>query len=97
MLVDAITRLLPDVLGAANGAAEDSYATGLLEHPHYTRPAAFREWGVPDVLRSGDHAKIARWRRNESLRRTWARRPDLLEHLELSKEDRAFLQSLQTD
>ena len=73
---------------------EDSHATGLLEGPHYTRPGVFREWPVPEVLISGDHARIERWRRQEALRRTWQRRPDLLPAAPLSDEDRAFLATL---
>lgn len=78
ILVDAISRLIPGVLGAELGAAQDSHATGLLEHPHYTRPANFRGLEVPAILQGGDHAAQVRWRKAESLRRTWQRRPDLL-------------------
>lgn len=94
VLVDAVTRLLPGVLGAAGAAADDSHATGLLEGPHYTRPADFRGWTAPDVLRSGHAAKIARWRRQEALRRTWQRRPDLLLTAPLIEEDKWFLATL---
>jgi tRNA (guanine37-N1)-methyltransferase len=94
ILVDAITRLLPEVLGDAEAPMKDSHAAGLLEHPHYTRPADFRGWEVPEILRSGNHALIDRWRRQESLRRTWQRRPELLETTELSEEDCNFLDSL---
>jgi len=94
VLVDAVTRLLPGVLGDADAPMKDSHAEGLLEHPHYTRPAVFREWGVPEILRSGNHALIDTWRRQESLRRTWERRPELLESVELSEEDQLFLDSL---
>ncbi len=79
VVVDAVARLLPGVLGDPQGAQQDSHATGLLEHPHYTRPPAFRGWRVPDVLLSGDHARIARWRREQSIARTRARRPEMLE------------------
>ncbi len=75
---------------------DDSHASGLLEYPHYTRPMNFRGWEVPDVLLSGDHGRIARWRREQALLRTWQRRPDLLEHLELSDQDRAFLEKLKS-
>jgi tRNA (guanine37-N1)-methyltransferase len=92
VVVDAVTRLLPGALGAADGAANDSHATGLLEHPHYTRPQNFRGWEVPAILRSGDHAKIARWRREQSLLRTLQRRPDLLASAPLSEADRNFLE-----
>ncbi len=79
VIVEALTRLIPGALGDANAAANDSHATGLLEYPHYTRPAEFRGYRVPDILLSGNHAKIARWRREQSLQRTRAARPDLLE------------------
>ncbi len=92
-VIDAVTRLLPGVLGDPAGASKDSYSAGLLEHPHYTRPAEFRGWEVPEILRSGDHAAIARWRREEELKRTLERRPDLLEQAELSEEDRRFIDS----
>jgi tRNA (guanine37-N1)-methyltransferase len=94
VLIDAMARLVPGVLGDPDGAWDDSHATGLLEYPHYTRPAEFRGWGVPEVLVSGDHAKVRRWRREQSLLRTWQRRPDLLKKAELSEADRRFLESL---
>lgn len=94
VVVDAVTRLLPGVLGAAGAAETDSHATGLLEGPHYTKPAQFREWAVPEVVRSGHAANIARWRREESLRRTWQRRPELLLTAELAETDRWFLGKL---
>lgn len=94
VVVDAAARLLPGVLGAAGAAAEDSYATGLLEGPHYTRPENFRGWSVPEVLRSGHAANIARWRREQALRRTWQRRPDLLARADLSEADQQFLATL---
>lgn len=94
ILIDAVSRLLPGVLGDPDGAAQDSHASGLLEHPHYTRPFDFRGWQVPEILRSGDHARIARWRREQSLRRTYERRPDMLDRLDLSKEDRKYLAQL---
>lgn len=97
VVIDAVARLIPDVLGDPRAADKDSHAYGLLEHPHYTRPAVFRGWEVPDVLRSGDHGKIARWRREQSLRRTWERRPELLEMTALTEEDRQFLDSLQLE
>ena len=70
ILIDAVSRLLPGVLGDPNGPFDDSHASGLLEYPHYTRPPEFRGWGVPDILVSGNHARIAKWRREQSLRRT---------------------------
>jgi len=94
VLIDAMARLVPGVLGDPDGAWDDSHAAGLLEYPHYTRPAEFRGWGVPEVLVSGDHAKVRRWRREQSLLRTRQRRPDLLEKAELSEADRRFLENL---
>ena len=91
LVIDAVSRLLPGVLGDPDGALDDSHASGLLEYPHYTRPPQFRGESVPDVLLSGDHAKIARWRREQSLLRTLERRPDLLEKAELSAADLKFL------
>lgn len=79
VVIEAVTRLMPGVLGHDLSAVEESFETGLLDHPHYTRPASFRGMDVPEVLRSGDHARIARWRRDEALRLTRERRPDLLE------------------
>lgn len=94
ILIDAVSRLVPGVLGDPEGAWDDSHASGLLEYPHYTRPAEFRSWRVPDILLSGDHGKIARWRREQSLLRTWQRRADLLEKAQLSNEDLNFLAKL---
>ncbi|MCS7249150.1 MAG: tRNA (guanosine(37)-N1)-methyltransferase TrmD [Anaerolineales bacterium] len=96
VVLDAVSRFLPGVLGDPEGALDDSFASGLLEYPHYTRPAEFRGWKVPEVLLSGDHARIARWRREQALLRTWQRRPDLLERANLSQEDLAFLERLRT-
>jgi tRNA (guanine37-N1)-methyltransferase len=97
VIVDAVTRLLPGVLGSEMGAVDDSFATGLLEYPHYTRPAAYRHVAIPDILTSGDHARVARWRREEALRRTWERRPDLLRSAPLSDADRAFIARLERE
>ena len=94
ILIDAVSRLLPDVLGDPNGPFNDSHASGLLEYPHYTRPPEFRGWVVPDILLSGDHARIARWRREQSLRRTLKHRPDLLEKANLSSSDRKLLEKI---
>jgi tRNA (guanine37-N1)-methyltransferase len=93
IVIDAVTRLIPGALGDPGGAADDSHATGFLEYPHYTRPPEFRGWQVPDVLLSGDHAKVNTWRKEQSLLRTLARRPDLLESAELNERDREFLEN----
>lgn len=95
VVIDAVSRLIPGVLGDPDGAMDDSHAMGLLEYPHYTRPAEFRGWRVPDVLLSGHHAEIARWRREQALKRTWLRRPDLLKLAALSDADRKYLQRLE--
>ena len=94
VIVEAVTRLLPGALGDPLATAHDSHASGLLEHPHYTRPGVFRGWAVPEVLLSGNHAEVARWRRQQSLLRTCQRRPDLLTKADLSAEDWEFLQRL---
>jgi tRNA (guanine37-N1)-methyltransferase len=95
VIVEAVTRLLPGALGDPSATFEDSHTGGLLEYPHYTRPPVFRGHKVPDVLLSGHHAEIVRWRRRQALRRTWDRRPDLLRHARLSDEDRAYLRQLE--
>jgi tRNA (guanine37-N1)-methyltransferase len=97
VVIDSIVRLLPGALGDPEGAQKDSHASGLLEYPHYTRPAEFRGWEVPEVLSSGDHARIDRWRREQALLRTYQRRPDLLEGTDLSEEDQEFLDSVKKD
>jgi len=97
VLIDVLTRLIPGVLGDPDAAANDSHASGLLEHPHYTRPENFREWIVPEILRSGHHARIIRWRRNQALKRTLERRPELLDRLDLSQDDLDFLRGLKKD
>jgi tRNA (guanine37-N1)-methyltransferase len=94
ILMDAVARLLPGVLGDPDGATDDSHASGLLEYPHYTRPPEYRGESVPEILLSGDHAKIAKWRREQSLLRTLERRPDLLEKADLSEDDRKYLSEL---
>jgi len=96
VLIDAVVRLLP---GAINQASHegDSFAGGLLEYPQYTRPETFRDLPVPPILRSGNHGEVERWRRREALRRTHRRRPDLLDGVELTDEDREFLDSLSSD
>lgn len=95
ILIDAVARTLPGALGDPEGAITDSHATGLLEHPHYTRPQTFRGWDVPEILRSGDHARIERWRRQQSLLRTAQRRRDLLEKADLSDKDWTLLEEAQ--
>jgi tRNA (guanine37-N1)-methyltransferase len=97
VMIEAIARLVPGVLGNPSSIVEESHETGLLEHPHYTRPIEFRGERVPDVLVSGHHAEVARWRRRESLRRTLARRPDLLERASLDASDRAMLAELERE
>jgi tRNA (guanine37-N1)-methyltransferase len=94
VIVDAVTRSLPGVLGDPGATFDDSHAQGLLEGPHYTRPAVFRGWEVPEVLRSGNHAAVARWRREQALARTFERRPDLLAKTNLTAQDREFLAQL---
>jgi tRNA (guanine37-N1)-methyltransferase len=94
VLLDAVTRLVPGVVGDEASVAQDSFASGVLDHPHYTRPADFRGMAVPPVLLSGHHAAIARWRRREALRRTLARRPELLERAAPDAETRALLDEL---
>jgi tRNA (guanine37-N1)-methyltransferase len=91
VIIDTVARLQTGVLGDEEATKKDSYSSGLLEHPHYTRPASFRGWEVPEVLFSGDHARIAAWRHEQSLRRTLLRRPDLLENAELDEADRSLL------
>lgn len=97
VVIDAVVRKLPGVLGAETGALGESFADGLLEYPQYTRPANFNGMEVPAVLLSGNHGVVDRWRREQSLERTYRLRPDLLEGMELPDVDRAFLQSLSTD
>jgi tRNA (guanine37-N1)-methyltransferase len=94
VVVDAVTRLLPGVLGECESAEEDSFSTGLLEYPHYTRPREFRGLAVPEVLLSGHHEEIRKWRRRQSLLRTLERRPELLSQAELTREDKEVLKKL---
>ncbi|RMG15397.1 MAG: tRNA (guanosine(37)-N1)-methyltransferase TrmD [Deltaproteobacteria bacterium] len=93
VVIDAVARLVPGVLGNCDSLAEESHASGLLEYPHYTRPVEFRGVRVPEVLLSGDHQRIARWRRALALKLTRRRRPDLFERLELTEADRALLET----
>ena len=97
VVTDAVARLVPGVLGDEESAAQDSFSEGLLEYPHYTRPAEFRGWPAPEVLLSGHHAEIAKWRRRESLRRTLLRRPDLLETASLTEEDKTELDRIRRE
>lgn len=97
VVIDSVVRLLPGALGNQTSAVEDSFSTGLLEYPHYTRPAEFRGWKVPDILLSGHHANIEKWRLKESLRRTWERRPDLLDKLELTAEMKQMLAEIEQE
>lgn len=91
VVLEAVGRLVPGVMGNDTSATEESFSSGLLEYPQYTRPAEFRDHGIPDVLRSGDHARVARWRHAQALVRTARRRPDLLERRPLTDDDRRIL------
>ncbi len=98
VVVEAVTRLVPGVMGNEASAGEESFVDGLLEAPHYTRPADYRGWVVPEVLRSGDHGRVARWRRAQSLARTLARRPDLIEARGgLTAEEASLVEELARD
>jgi len=94
MIIDAVSRLIPGVLGDPTGAEDDSHSMGLLEYPHYTRPPEFRGWQVPEILLSGDHGRIEKWRREQAITRTLTRRPDILEKADLSKEDKKIVERL---
>jgi tRNA (guanine37-N1)-methyltransferase len=91
VVVDSVVRLLPGALGSADSIQDDSFTSGLLQHPQYTRPMTFRGWSVPEELVSGNHKDVSRWRRQQSLLRTLERRPDLLEKAILTEEDKRFL------
>ncbi|OZV23692.1 tRNA (guanosine(37)-N1)-methyltransferase TrmD [Streptococcus sobrinus] len=95
-IVDATVRLIPEVLGKESSHQDDSFSSGLLEYPQYTRPYDFRGMTVPDVLMSGHHENIRRWRLEQSLRKTWQRRPDLLDHYQLSPEEAELLEKIKT-
>ncbi|GEN30407.1 tRNA (guanine37-N1)-methyltransferase [Cerasibacillus quisquiliarum] len=97
VVIDSVIRLLPGVLGNTQSITEDSFTTGLLEHPHYTRPANFRGMKVPGVLLSGHHEKIATWRREQSLKRTYERRPELLTQVQLTEREKQFLKELKNN
>lgn len=94
VVIDSVVRLLPGVLGNEESPVLDSFSTGLLEHPHYTRPANFRGMKVPEVLLSGNHKKIEEWRKKQSLKRTFERRPDLLENYSLSNQEKEWLEEI---
>lgn len=96
-VIDSVVRLLPGVLGNEQSAESDSFSTGLLEHPQYTRPALFRDWAVPEVLISGHHENIELWRQKESLRRTWERRPDLVDEQKLSDRELRWLREIKQE
>jgi tRNA (guanine37-N1)-methyltransferase len=96
MIIDAVSRLMPGVLGDPTGAEDDSHSMGLLEYPHYTKPSEYRGWKVPEILLSGDHAKIDKWRREQALTRTFNKRPDMLEKAELSEKDKKLIQGLRS-
>jgi tRNA (guanine37-N1)-methyltransferase len=91
LVIEAVARLVPGVMGNEGSAADESFTGGLLEYPHYTRPAEFRGWEVPEVLRSGDHAAVARWRRAQALLRTALERPDLLASRGVSQEEQGLM------
>ncbi len=97
VLIDAVSRLIPGVLGNAQSSCSESFSNGLLEYPQYTRPADYKGWCVPEVLVSGNHAQIELWRKRESLRRTYKRRPDLLNKIELSAEDKKRLEQIKLE
>ena len=94
VIIDAVSRLIPGVLGSDESSQDESFSSGLLEYPQYTRPREYRGLSVPDVLLSGDHAKINRWRRDRALELTWQRRPEMLKSVELDNKDRLFMQRL---
>lgn len=94
VVVDSVVRLLPGVLGNETSAVTDSFSTGLLEYPHYTRPPKFRDWGVPEVLVSGHHGNIEQWRRKQSLLRTWKKRPEMLDRIELTPKEQKWLEEI---
>jgi tRNA (guanine37-N1)-methyltransferase len=97
VMIDAISRHLPGVLGSSDSAENDSFSDGLLEYPQYTRPAVFNGKAVPEILLSGDHGKVASWRREQQLLRTLQRRPELLERVQLSDQERKILERLKRE
>src|SRR3990172_4479745 len=97
VVVDSVARLLAGVLHEPTSPLDESFSSGLLEYPQYTRPYDYRGWTVPDMLLSGDHGAVARWRREQSLLRTFRRRPDLIVAAQLSEKDRQFLSKLEAE
>jgi tRNA (guanine37-N1)-methyltransferase len=97
VLIDTVSRLIPDVLGNPLSATSESFSDNLLEYPQYTRPAQYKGWNVPDVLLSGNHAQIEHWRKRESLKKTYKRRPDLLKNIDLSAEDKIILDKIKQE
>lgn len=97
VIIDSLARMIPGVVKETESVQQDSFYTGLLDYPQYTRPAEFRNWSVPDILLSGHHEKVAAWRKKESLRKTWLRRKDLLEKRELNKQERKMLQEIRDE
>jgi tRNA (guanine37-N1)-methyltransferase len=97
VLIDAVSRLIPDVLGNPQSTISESFSDNLLEYPQYTRPAKYKGWAVPDVLTSGNHAKIEIWRKRESLKKTYNRRPDLLKKAKLTTEDKKILEKIRLE
>lgn len=95
VVIDAVTRLIPGVLGSEDSPEDDSHSAGLLEYPQYTRPAVYRDWGIPEMLLSGNHAQIAKWRRQQAIIRTLERRPDLIDKANLSPEETELLSKAQ--
>jgi len=94
VVADAVVRLVPDVLGSPDSSVEESHSSGLLEYPHYTRPPDYRGWEVPEILLSGNHGEIAKWRREQAVFRTASRRPDLIKHAELTHEEKQQVEGL---
>jgi tRNA (guanine37-N1)-methyltransferase len=97
VLIDAVSRLIPDVLGNPQSTLSESFSYNLLEYPQYTRPAEYKGWPVPEVLLSGNHAQIELWRKHESLKRTYQRRPDMLKKINLSAEDKIILEKIKQE
>ncbi len=97
IMVDAISRMIPGVVGDERSTKQDSFYNGLLDHPHYTRPREFKDLNVPEVLLSGHHARIERWRKRQSLKRTFCRRPDLLDNINLGEEEKELLAEIEEE